>query len=218
MRIIFLGPPGIGKGTQAKLLCNRHYLVHLSTGDMLRDAITKNNQIGKKASSYMHAGKLVPDTLVWEICKEHLDENRGNDFVLDGYPRTVQQADWLDTYMLDHPGPIAQVICLDVPHSVIIERLSKRRIHKITGESYHLDFKPPPADIPPELIIQRRDDRPEAVAHRLDVYDAETMPVKDHYETLGWLFNVDGVGSIDDVHSRINETLLQDEHASYRTS
>lgn len=208
MRVLLFGSPGAGKGTQAHMLVHTHGLYHLSTGDMLRAARKARTDIGEKAKSYLAQGRLVPDVLVWKICKDRLDEIGGDRFVLDGYPRTVQQAQWLDAYLEDTVGPPV-VISLEVDPNIIVGRLSQRRINRETGESYHLIFQPPPIDVPLEHIIQRKDDRPEAIINRLRIYEEQTRPVKEHYRDLGWLIEIDGVGTIDEVHNRINAALPQ---------
>lgn len=207
MRIVFLGPPGIGKGTQAALLSERRGLNHTSTGTIIRAAIGAETAIGQKAKQYVEDGHLVPDELVRELAETAIAEQEYDDFVLDGYPRTIVQAEWLTEYLAKHDSPLDAVINLDVPTDVIVDRLSKRRVHKVTGENFHLDFKPPPADVDPELIIQRNDDRPESIRKRLEVYKLETSPVTDYYRQKGLYVSVDGVGTIEEVYARIEDAL-----------
>lgn len=207
MRIVFLGPPGIGKGTQAALLSERRGLNHTSTGTMIRAAIEAGTPLGHKAKEYVQAGHLVPDDLVRELAETAIAEQDYDNFVLDGYPRTIVQARWLTEFLVEHGAPLDAVINLDVPTDVIVDRLSKRRVHKITGENYHLDFKPPPSDVDPSLIIQRKDDRPESILKRLEVYTEETAPVADYYREKDLFVSVDGVGTIEEVYARIEGAL-----------
>ena len=207
MRIVFLGPPGIGKGTQTALLAKRRGLTHTSTGFIIRAAIEAGTPLGKEAEKYVHQGHLVPDRLVRVLAETAIAERNYNNFVLDGYPRTIVQAQWLTEFLEQHAAPLDAAVNLNVPTDVIVDRLSKRRIHKITGENYHLDFKPPPEDFDPSLIIQRQDDRPEYIRKRLEVYRKETRPVEEYYENIGILRNVDGVGEVEEVYARIEEVL-----------
>lgn len=207
MRIALFGPPGAGKGTQASLLAERWELRHVSTGQLLRDAIRGDTPIGQKAAHYVRAGQLVPDALVRELAEEAIAEAGYDDFVLDGYPRTVQQAIWLTDFLRRHAEPLHAVLSFQIPDAVIVDRLSKRRVHKETGENYHLDHKPPPPDVDPELIIQRRDDRPDAIQRRLEVYREETQPVEAYYRERSQLIEVDAVGDFEDVHRRIVDIL-----------
>lgn len=207
MRIVFLGPPGIGKGTQASLLSSRRGLSHISTGVLVRAAIEAETPLGKAAERYVREGQLVPDDVMRVLAESAVAEAGYDRFVLDGYPRTVVQADWLSEFLEKHDARIDVVIRLEVPTEVIVDRLSKRRVHKVTGENYHLDFKPPPPDVDPELIIQRKDDRPEYIRKRLEVYRDETKPVVDYYRQRGMIADVDGVGAIEEVYDRIEDVL-----------
>lgn len=209
MRLILFGPPGIGKGTQSALLVERLSLTHVSTGDMLRAAMRAGTPVGDEARSYIESGRLVPGSVVRKLAEERLGELGVDDFVLDGYPRTVEQAEWLTTFMANAGVQLDAVVSLVGPDDVIVERLSRRRIHKVTGESYHLDFNPPPADVDPELIIQRVDDQPEAIRKRLEVYRAETQPVEAYYRARDLHHEVDGVGEIEEVYARIIAVLRQ---------
>ena len=208
MRIALFGPPGVGKGTQAKLLVERHGLAHISTGNIIRAAIRAETPVGLKAKQYVRTGKLVPDDIMRALAEDAIAEQSHEKFILDGYPRTVQQAEWLTEFMQANAHPMEAIISLCVPDEQIVERLSKRRMHKLTGENYHLDFNPPPPDVDPALIIQRRDDTPEVIRERLRVYRQETQPVEDYYRHRGQLIEVDGVGSFDEVFARI-ESVLQ---------
>ncbi len=207
MRLVFMGPPGAGKGTQAKRLAAAYGLRHISTGDLIRAAIQNETPLGQKAKPYLETGQLVPDELVWELARAALAERHYDYFVLDGFPRTVQQAEWLDELLRQVGRPLQMVLNLIVPDELIIKRLSRRRVHKITGENYHLDFNPPPPDVDPSLIIQRPDDRPEAIRRRLEVYRATHEPLEQYYRACGLLVDVDGVGSMDEVSARIQAVL-----------
>lgn len=207
MRLVFLGPPGIGKGTQAALLARRRGLTHTSTGVIIRAAIEAETPLGEEAKSYVREGRLVPDRLVRVLAETAIAEHDYDNFVLDGYPRTIVQAEWLTTFLKEHSTQLDAVIGLEVPTDVIVDRLSKRRVHKETGENYHLDFKPPPPHIDPQLIIQRKDDQPEYIRKRLEVFREETKPVEEYYRRNGLYLEVDGVGEIEEVYARIEHAL-----------
>lgn len=205
MRIALFGPPGAGKGTQANLLAERHRLAHISTGNIIRAAIGAATPVGLQVKSLVEAGNLVPDEIMRELAEAAIVAQNYDDFILDGYPRTVQQAEWLSDFMRTHARPLNVVISLDVQDDQIIDRLSKRRMNKETGEIYHLDAEPPPLDVDPALIIERADDNPEAVRERLRIYKADTRPVEDYYRKRGQLAVVDGVGSFEEVYARIEK-------------
>lgn len=206
MRMALFGPPGSGKGTQAAILQERYSLTQLSTGNMLRAARDAGTSVGLDANHYLEAGRLVPDAVVLVIAHEAMLECGFDSFVLDGFPRTIPQADWLDEEM-ERAGAPFKMVSLEVPHEIIISRLSRRRMHRVTGEVYHLKYKPPPANVPPEDLIQRNDDQPVAIEERLRVYDLETAPIKEHYAARDALVEVDGVGDIETVARRIAESL-----------
>jgi adenylate kinase len=154
----------------------------------------------------MNRGELVPDAVVWEVAREALEHCEFDNFILDGFPRTIQQADWLDEDMIRVGGELS-VVSLEVPLEVILERLSKRRLHRVTGEVYHLDLNPPPADVDPDDLVQRKDDTPKAIELRLKLYEEETAPIKRHYAALDALIEVDGVGDTKTVADRIVDSL-----------
>lgn len=207
MRLVIFGPPGAGKGTQASLLEERRGITQISTGDILREAMSEETPLGKKAKSYVEAGELVPDKLVRELAEQAIADEGHDDFVLDGYPRTRQQAEWLTEFLDEHRTPLDAVLSLDVPDDVLVRRLSRRRVHTETGETYHLDHDPPPDDLDPDLIVQRSDDEPETVRNRLGVYRDETAPLVSYYEERGLLVSIDGVGDIEEVFQRIVQVL-----------
>ena len=207
MRIALFGPPGAGKGTQAKLLVERHGLCHISTGNILRAAIKEKTPVGLEAKMYIDAGQLVPDAVVRVLAEDAIAGQDFNRFILDGYPRTEQQARWLTAFLDAHNRPLDAVLFFTLPDDAVIDRLSKRRVHKETGENYHLDHKPPPPEVDPALIIQRRDDQPEAIRERLQVYKDQTQPVEVYYRRQGVLIEVDAVGEVEVIYERIESVL-----------
>jgi len=207
MRLVIFGPPGAGKGTQATLLEERRGLVQISTGDIIRDAMKNETPVGKEAKAYVEQGELVPDEVVRKLAENAIADQDYDDFVLDGYPRTQQQADWLSAFLEDHDTPLDAVLSLSVPDEIIVRRLSRRRVHAETGETYHLDHDPPPDDLDDSKIKQRDDDQPETVRNRLSVYREETEPLERYYDEQGILVSVDGEGAIEEVYSRIEKAL-----------
>ena len=207
MRIALFGPPGAGKGTQAGILVENRGLVHISTGVIIRKAMKADTAVGKKARKYVQAGQLVPDEIVQELAEDAIQEAELDDFVLDGFPRTVTQAKGLTAFLDKRDVALDAVLSLHVSEDVIVDRLSKRRVNKETGENYHLDNRPPPDDVPDEMIVQRRDDKPEAVKKRLEVYRLQTEPVEKYYEERGELFPINAEGSVEEVAGRIEQAL-----------
>jgi len=207
MRLIIFGPPGAGKGTQAGLLEERRGITQISTGDILREAMAQETELGKKAKSYIDAGELVPDALVRDLAEQAIADEDHDDFMLDGYPRTDQQAEWLTEFLASNDTPLDAVLSMEVPDDVLVRRLSRRRVHEETGETYHLDHDPPPDDVDSDLIVQRSDDEPETIQNRLDVYREETEPLTAYYEERDLLVPVDGTGGIEEVFGRIEEAL-----------
>ena len=201
MRLILLGAPASGKGTQAAVLTERFGVPKISTGDMLRAAIAAGSELGKQASGLMNEGKLVPDTVVIGLVKERVSQaDAKNGFILDGFPRTVPQADALAALLTGLGTPLDKVVQIDVSRDLLEERATLRRTDKRTGHIYHLKYSPPPLDAE---LDHRADDQPETVKKRLDQYDAMTAALLPHYEKLGLLRRVDGVGSPSEVTSRI---------------
>ncbi len=211
MRIVLFGPPGAGKGTQAAKLVEEYGLAHVSTGVMIRDAIKDESPLGLEAQGYVTKGELVPGRLIRRMVEDIIQQADFDGYILDGYPRTIEQAEWLTEYLESNDAAIDAVISIKVDPETIVERLSRRRVNSETGENYHLDFNPPPPDVDPSLIIQRRDDQPESIRKRIDVYHAETFPVEEFYRKLGVLVEVDGDGAIDDVFDRIRSVVDQIE-------
>ena len=201
MRLILLGAPASGKGTQAAVLCEQFGVPKISTGDMLRAAIAAGTELGKQAAGLMSEGKLVPDQVVIGLVKQRLSQpDAKNGFILDGFPRTVAQADALAAALESLGTPLDKVVQIDVSKDLLEERATLRRTDKRTGHIYHLKYSPPPLDAELE---HRADDQPETVKKRLDQYDAMTAALLPHYEKLGLLRRVDGVGSPNEVTSRI---------------
>jgi len=203
MRMILFGPPGAGKGTQAARLLERFSVAHLSTGDMLRAAVKAQSALGLAAEGFMKRGELVPDQLVCDLVVERLDEaDCANGFMLDGFPRTVPQADALGKTLEAAGIALDLVLVLEVPDDLIVERIVGRRSDPQTGAIYHLKFNPPPPEVA-ERVVQRADDTEEACRTRLAKYHAETVPVLPFFEARGIVRRVDGVGTPDEVTARV---------------
>ncbi len=201
LKLILLGPPGSGKGTQAERLEEGLKLEHISTGDMLRAAVEKGNSLGKEVSEFLNAGKLVSDELVARIVDHRLNELGDRGFVLDGYPRTIGQALSLDSWSCGSGVVLDAVVFIDVAEHTVIERITGRRIDPDTGRVYQL-FEPLPEEIRSRLR-QRDDDHEDVVKKRLEVYRQLTKPVIDHYEELGVLIRIDGAADPDQVFEKI---------------
>lgn len=201
MRIVLVGPPGSGKGTQAEALTKRLSIPKISTGDMLRAALKAGTPLGKEAAAYMNAGKLVPDSVVIGLVEERLKEaDTHAGFILDGFPRTTAQADALGTVLERLGRPLTRVLDINVPRELIEERTTLRRTDKRTGQIYHLKYSPPPPDAELE---HRADDREETVKKRLDEYEAMTAALLPYYDQRGLLGRVDGVGKPEEVTARV---------------
>jgi adenylate kinase len=201
VRLILLGAPASGKGTQGAVLCEKFGVPKIATGDMLRAAVAAGSELGKQADGLMKAGQLVPDSVVIGLVRERLSQaDAKNGFILDGFPRTVPQADALAALLTGLGTPLDKVVQIDVSRDLLEERASLRRTDKRTGHIYHLKYSPPPLDAELE---HRADDQPETVKKRLDQYDAMTAALLPHYEKLGLLRRVDGVGSPSEITQRI---------------
>lgn len=207
MRMILVGPPGAGKGTQAARLIETYKITHISSGDMLRAAVKEGTQLGLEADGYMKAGKLVPDEVVIGMILERIAKpDCALGFMLDGFPRTRPQAEALDQAMTTAGVSLDAVVLIEVPDALLEERAVGRRTHSKTGRIYHLKYDPPPADLAEELV-HRKDDTVEAVTTRIQKYHSETAPIVPFYDAKGILKHVDGVGSVDEVTARIRKVL-----------
>ncbi len=205
MRIVLVGPPASGKGTQAAILKDRFDIPQISTGDMLRAARRAGTALGKKAEEFMNAGQLVPDEVVIGLVDERLeaaDAQKG--FILDGFPRTVPQATALDDLLQRKNSPLSAVVQIDVPRERLVERATLRRTDKRTGHIYHLKYNPPPPDAELE---HRADDQEETVNARLDQYEAMTAALLPYYQKQSLLRRVDGVGKPEEITRRLLEVL-----------
>jgi adenylate kinase len=212
LNLILLGPPGAGKGTQARKLENDFDLPYYATGDILRAEVDEGSDIGKKAKEHMDKGDLVPDEVVTEMVAERLDSEEAEDgFILDGYPRNTDQAEALDEEMDELGRSLTAVLLIDVPDEEVVRRLSGRRVCKKAGHNYHVEFDPPKregvCDQDGSQLIQRDDDKPETVKHRLEVYKDQTSPLVDFYDDRGVLRRIDGTRSQSEVHDHIRATL-----------
>jgi adenylate kinase len=212
MRLIIFGPPGAGKGTQASRISSRHGLLHISTGDMLRAAVREGSQLGRLAKSYMDKGELVPDDVVIGIIKDRIMKADSKDgFMLDGFPRTIPQAQALDKMLGEEGLKIGAVISIEVDDEEVVKRISGRRVCEKCGAMYHIIFDPPKnsgyCDKCDGKLYQRDDDSEDVVRNRLRVYRKQTEPLKEYYEKTGILKGVRGRGTVEEVFSEIERIL-----------
>ena len=207
MNIILFGAPGAGKGTQAKELTKKYEIPQISTGDILRAAIANKTPLGLEAKKLMDEGKLVSDDIVNGLVEARLQEaDCEKGFILDGFPRTVAQAEALDGILEKFNKKIEKVIALDVSDDEIIERITGRRVSKKTGKIYHIKYNPP-VDENPEDLEQRADDNEETVVKRLEVYNKQTAPVLDYYKKQAKVYTVDGTKKLEEITKDIIEIL-----------
>lgn len=214
MRLILMGPPGVGKGTQAKKLAVVYEIPQISTGDILREAIVNDTPVGREAKEYMDAGRLVPDDVILNLMKDTLgSEKCAQGFILDGFPRTVPQATGLDTLLATLEIDLNAVLVMEVPEEIIVDRLSNRRSCPECGAIYNLKTSPPKKD---EIcdkcgaqLIQRSDDKPETIKNRLKVYREETAPVIDFYAGKNLVKTIDATGTVSEVWEKIQSALSQ---------
>lgn len=207
MRIVLMGPPGAGKGTQAGLWCRRHGLTHVTTGSLIRGEIEADTRAGRQAHAAVAAGRLVPDAIVEAMVARRLARLGHRAFLLDGFPRTVEQAAWLTAELARHGAALDAVVCLQVCDAVVVERLSQRRMHPETGEVYHLTLRPPPPSVDPACLLQREDDRPAVIRERLRVYREETVPVCAFFRREGLLVEVEAEDAPEAVYARVEHLL-----------
>ena len=207
MRMILVGPPGAGKGTQAAKLVETFRIPHISSGDMLRAAVREGTALGKQADGFMKAGHLVPDDVVIGMVVERIGKpDAAAGFMLDGFPRTEPQAAALDRAMAAAGYQLDAVVLIEVADGLIVDRVTGRRSDPETGEIFHVTFNPPPAAVAGR-VVQRKDDTLEAVTQRLEKYHSETVPIIPFYEAKGLLRRVDGVGTPAEVTARITTAL-----------
>ncbi len=212
MRLILLGPPGAGKGTQAKHIQQRYNIPHISTGDIFRENLKNGTPLGLKAKGYMEAGELVPDSLVVEIVADRLAKpDCATGFLLDGFPRTVFQAEALDEVMAKTDKVLDGVINIVADSSVLVERVVGRRICKACGETYHISFNPPKVaevcDACSGELYQRPDDTEETITNRIKVYEEQTAPLISYYQQRDLVIEIDGLAPIDEVYQNIVNAL-----------
>lgn len=212
LNLVLLGPPGAGKGTQAERLVEDFGVPYYSTGIILREAVAEESELGKEAKKYMDEGELVPDELINKVIAERLDSGEADDgFLLDGFPRTIGQAEMLEKTLEGRGRELSGVLLIDAPDDEVVRRLSGRRTCAKNSHVYHLDFDPPKndgvCDQDGSRLIQRDDDKPETVRKRLSVYHDQTEPLIKWYEDRGLLRRFDGTRPPDEVHDRIRATL-----------
>ncbi len=212
LNLILLGPPGAGKGTQAERIREDFDLAYIATGDMLRQAVTDGSDLGARAKAFMDAGELVPDDVIIGVIIERVQGDDARDgFLLDGFPRTIGQADALSHALDDLGRQLTGVLLIDAPAEEIVRRISGRRVSATSGRVYHLEFDPPAAegicDADGSELIQREDDQPETVRKRLEVYEAQTAPLVAYYEEQGLLHRIDGTATPGEVHDHIRASI-----------
>ena len=213
MKILLIGPPGGGKGTQAKFLSEIYSIPQISTGDMLRENVTKKTELGIRAKEYMSNGELVPDELILNMMKKKLnDESVSSGYILDGFPRTLTQTHGLDNVLLDLGQELDKVIMIDVDDETIVNRMGGRRVHLGSGRIYHIKYNPPKIDniddITGEDLTIRDDDKEDTVRNRLKVYHNQTKPIIDHYIDKGIVEIINGNSTIENVKDDIKKCLL----------
>lgn len=211
MKIVLLGPPGAGKGTQAKSISNRYSIPHISTGDIFRKNISENTPLGIQAKAFMDKGQLVPDEVTINMVKDRLqDEDCKKGYLLDGFPRTVSQAEALKGFLSDRDESLDTALLIEVPNDFILERMTGRRVCPSCGASYHVKFNPAKdgkCELCGSEVVQRKDDTEETVKERLEVYENQTQPLIDFYENDKVLSTVEGTKAINEVFESICDVL-----------
>lgn len=212
MKIVLLGPPGAGKGTQAKSISSKYSIPHISTGDIFRKNISESTPLGMEAKSYMDKGLLVPDEVTINMVKDRLQqEDCLSGYLLDGFPRTVAQAEALNEFLENRNEQLDTSLLIDVPSEFILDRMTGRRVCTSCGGSFHIKFNPPKIDGKCDLcgsdIVQRKDDTVETVKERIDVYDKQTQPLIEFYKNKKLLSVVDGTKAINEVFKDICKVL-----------
>ena len=210
--LVLLGPPGAGKGTQAERLIGDFDLPYYATGNILREAIASGSELGKQAKEIVDAGDLVPDDLIFKVIEERLDSGEADDgFLLDGFPRTIGQAEMLEKALQERGRELIGALLIDAPDEEVVRRLSGRRTCAKNGHVYHVEFDPPKhegvCDQDGSRLVQREDDKPETIEKRLEVYHEQTEPLIKWYEERGLLRRFDGTRTPDEVNSHIRATL-----------
>ena len=212
LNLILFGPPGAGKGTQAERLRSDFQLPFISTGEMLRANKKEGTELGKEAQKYMDAGDLVPDELIVKMAAERLQHDDAQDgFILDGFPRTIEQAEALERMLTELGRRITAALLIDVPDEEVVRRLSGRRVCVKAGHNYHVEFDPPKhegiCDQDGSRLIQRDDDKPDVIRNRLQVYHDQTKPLVDYYDEQGLMRRIDGTRGAAEVHDHIRAVI-----------
>ncbi len=212
MNLILLGPPGAGKGTQAAMIVEKYNIPHISTGDIFRENIKNGTKLGKKAQSYMNKGELVPDSLVIEIAEDRLRKDDCKDgFLLDGFPRTVEQAVALDAFLADEGKKVDHVLDIDVEKPELMKRITGRRVCQACGATFHITGMPPKkegiCDKCGGELIQRADDTEETAENRIEVYNSQTKPLLDYYDRAGNIAHLDGSIGLNQLFAQITQIL-----------
>ena len=212
MNLVLLGPPGAGKGTQAERIISKYHIPHISTGDIFRENIKQGTPLGQKAQSYISKGELVPDSVVIEIALDRLERDDCRDgFLLDGFPRTVQQAEALDRYLTEKGSRLDYVLDIQVDKEILVDRLTTRRVCRDCGATYNIKGMPPQkegiCDKCGGELYQRADDNAETVNNRIDVYKKQTKPLLDYYEKAGCIVHLDGAAGLTKLFEKIVSVL-----------